>query len=102
MSAATTKHQVHEPDSEAWPPTELERANLNIAGFYDLDEKYPEYGQRSLVCAYRAGYHDAPSVAAELRSLLTELESGRCGSTSAMVACVRRRIGALDPQGGQS
>ena len=40
-------------------------------------------------------------VAAELRSLLAELESGRYGSTSAMVACVRRRIGALDKQGGQ-
>lgn len=60
---------------------------------------------------YSADAYDAASdvidaaapliVATELRRLLAELESGRYGSTSAMVACVRRRIGALDKQGGQ-
>lgn len=49
---------VHDPRAEVGP-TDLERANLRIVGFYDLDDPYPEYGQRSLLAAYRAGFHDA-------------------------------------------
>ena len=59
-------HTVHGPRSEIGP-TDLERANLRVAGFYDLDDPYPEYGQRSLLAAYRAGWHDA----------LLEVEVGR-------------------------
>lgn len=40
------------------PLTEDERRNLTTEGF-DLNDKWPEYGQASLPQAYRAGFHDA-------------------------------------------
>lgn len=47
---------VREPSSDD-PITADERTNLTIEGF-DVDEPYPEYGQQSLLQAYRAGFHD--------------------------------------------
>jgi hypothetical protein len=50
------KPDVCEPSSGN-PMTADERANLISEGF-DVDDEYPEYGQRALLKAYRAGFLD--------------------------------------------
>ena len=50
------RFDVREPSSYD-PMSADERANLISEGF-DVDDRYPEYGQRALLQAYRAGFLD--------------------------------------------